>query len=225
MIITIDGLTATGKSTVAQVIAKKIGIFYLNSGFLYRAIGYILTQDGYSLEEISKLKESEISKLLDKKVFKYAYDPENKINIFYKDQNLTKFLKTPQMDKISSTISKYPNVRAALLDFQRDFAKSNSLIIEGRDTGTVVFPDADFKFFLTAKPELRAKRWQLDQQKLGNVFTQEQALEIITQRDDRDTNRVNSPCVPAKSSFIIDNSELDLESTAKSILKNIGHEN
>lgn len=219
MIITIDGLTASGKSTVAQIISKELNIYYLNSGFLYRAIGYILDQAGYNEQEIAGMSEQEISKLIDKKNFKYSYDPENKINIFYKDQNITKFLKTPKMDKLSSTISRYPNVRTALLEFQRNFAKTNSLIIEGRDTGTIVFPNADFKFFLTARPEIRARRWQLDQQKLGNNFSLDQALDFISERDSRDTNRSNSPCVPAPTAFIIDNSNIDLETTAKTILQ------
>src|SRR5436853_4621716 len=98
MIITIDGLTATGKSTVAQVIAKKLNIFYLNSGFLYRALGYILLHENYSLEDINNLSEQELAKFINNKNFKYIYDSnsaENKINIFYNNQNLTKFLKTP----------------------------------------------------------------------------------------------------------------------------------
>lgn len=219
MIITIDGPTASGKSTVAQIVAKELSIYYLNSGFLYRALGYILNHESVNLDVISHLPDFEITKFIDKNIFNYNYDPINKISIIYKNQDLTKYLKTPEMDKVSSIISKYPNVRSALLNFQRSFSESNSLVIEGRDTGTVVFPEAEFKFFLTAHPEIRAQRWLLDQNRLGNNFSFQECLELITQRDERDIKRHNSPCVAAPDSFLIDNSEIDLETTAKNILK------
>lgn len=219
MIITIDGPTASGKSTVAQIVAQELSIYYLNSGFLYRALAYILKHEGFQDHVISELPESEISKFILPDLFIYKYDPVAKISVTYKNLELTKFLKTHEMDKLTSIISKYPPVRAALLNYQRLFAKSNSLVVEGRDTGTVVFPEANFKFFLTAKTEIRAQRWQRDQEKLGNFFVLDECLSLISQRDERDTKRINSPCVSASDAYLIDNSEIDLVTTAKEILK------
>ncbi len=219
MIITIDGPTASGKSTVAQIVAKELSIYYLNSGYLYRALAYILKQEGFGEQHVPEIPESEISKFILPDIFVYKYNHVEKISVLYKNSELTHMLKTPEMDKVSSAISKYPNVRSALLNYQRSFSKTNSLVIEGRDTGTVVFPEANFKFFLTARPEVRAQRWQLDQQRLGNNLVLQDCIDLITQRDERDTKRANSPLVSAQDAYLIDNSEIDLETTAKYILK------
>ena len=222
MIITIDGPTASGKSTVAQLLSEKLSFYYLNSGFLYRGLSYILMKNKIDENEVEKFSDNFFKEILDPKKFIYEYDPEFKAKIIYENCEITNFLKVPEIDKFSSCISKLPKIRISLLDFQRNLANNNSLVAEGRDCGTVVFPNAHYKFFLTADLEIRAKRWQKDQILKGNNFSLDNAIEIIHQRDERDTKREISPCKPAQDAIMINNSSLNLEETLKELLKYYG---
>ncbi|MDR3646097.1 MAG: (d)CMP kinase [Candidatus Babeliales bacterium] len=211
MIITIDGPVASGKSFLARELANKLGFYYLNSGLLYRGLAFvILNNPSLDIKTI-------ISHL------KYFYDG-HKESIKYDDKDITPFLKTPQIDQASSIMSADPHVREILLDFQRNFAKQNDLVTDGRDCGSVVFENADVKIFLTASIKVRAKRWQHDQELKGNIYSQEECEAIITDRDKRDQEREIAPLVVPKDAIILDNSELDEEETfskAREIIKNI----
>ncbi len=219
MIITIDGPVASGKSTVAQLIAKDLSIYYLCSGYLYRALAHILySSQGRSYEKISELSIEEITDIFNPSTVTYSYNTEKKVEVIYEGNNLVPFLKTHTLDKASSVISAYTNVRDALLLYQRMLGEKNSLIIEGRDCGTVVFPHAQFKFFLIADLPVRVARWRTDQLKFGNIFSEQEATNILQERDDRDSTRPHSPCKPASDAFIIDNSFLTLEQTAFAII-------
>ncbi|MCL4361069.1 (d)CMP kinase [Candidatus Dependentiae bacterium] len=225
MIITIDGPTASGKSTLAQLVSEQLSFYYLNSGFLYRGLSYILMQKKIHENEVQNYSQDLLKEILDSNKFLYEYDPKSKVKIIFDNNDITKFLKTPEIDKYSSSISKLPIVRLLLLDFQRNLAKKNSLVAEGRDCGTVVFPNAHHKFFLTASLEVRAQRWQKDQMLKGNNFSLQEAMLTIDQRDTRDTKREISPCIPAKEAIIIDNSFLNLQETLIEVLKNYGSNN
>lgn len=220
MIITIDGPVASGKSTVAQKVAQKLDIYLLNTGYLYRALAYILKNNfNYSKEQISNPDLQNLKEILESSEFKYAYDKGP--HVFFKDKEITEFLKTDEIDKLASIISANKLVRYILLDYQRNFAKNNDIVAEGRDTGSVVFPNADYKFFITASSEVRAKRWQHSMEKKGKFFNFEESLKQINERDERDKNREVAPLIIPDNALVIDTSDMTIDDAVKEILKTI----
>lgn len=223
MIITIDGPTASGKSSVARALAKKLNVYYLATGMLYRAIAYVLLHNaGYTKDGLRIPNPEDLATYLDPKRFRYLYDHEKGEQIFFDDQEITPFLKGSEIDEASSILSANQLVRDALLAIQRSFAKTFDLVAEGRDVGSVVFPNADYKFFLTASVDVRARRWQADQKKKGNDFSLAQAAEKITQRDERDKNRKIAPLVKPCGAILIDNSDLDFQQTLERFVESVG---
>jgi len=222
MIVTIDGPTASGKSSVARALAKKLNIYYLATGMLYRAAAYVLIkQAGYAKKNLKNPKPEDLNVYLDPERFQYFYDSAQGEKILFDGQEVTPFLKGSDIDDASSILSANRLVRKALLDMQRSFAKKFDLVAEGRDVGSVVFPNADHKFFLTASVVVRAKRWQADQGRKGNSFSLDQAIEKISQRDERDKNREVAPLVKPSDATLIDNSDLDFQATLKRIFVSI----
>jgi len=218
MTITIDGPTASGKSTVARLVAQQLGIYYLNSGILYRALAYLLIHHaGYTLETLSTVQPEHVKEYLDPKRFVYRYDGGYE-HIFFDTVDITPYLKTSQMDQGSSIVSTNMMVRQELTQFQRTIAQKNDLVIDGRDCGSYVLPNATVKIFLTALPAVRALRWQHEQERKGNVFTQEQALEQLMMRDKRDAQRSVAPLVVPEGAVVIDNSVLSLHETVHRVL-------
>lgn len=214
MIITIDGPTASGKSSIARLLARDLSSYYLYSGLLYRALGYLLVREfGYSPEKLLNPDLEQVHKLLHDPSFVYGYDAKDGAQIFFGNHDITMFLKTPEVDKYASMVSANPAVRTEILDLQRRIAQTFDIIADGRDCGTTVFPHAQYKFFLTAQPEVRAKRWQADQKKRGVAVSLEEALAALQDRDSRDTQRECSPLVVAPDAVVVDNSELNLEQT------------
>lgn len=204
--IAIDGPAGAGKSTIAKAIAKKLELIYLDTGALYRAIGYYVLKSGLSAEKA--IKEIEISVV-------YAnYRQEILIN----DENVTDKIRTPEMSMMASNVSKIPEVREFLLDVQRDTAKNNSVIMDGRDIGTVILPNADVKIFLTASAEKRAKR-RFDE--TDTEITYEQILADVIARDFQDSTREIAPLKPADDAIVVDTTELDLEQSILEILTTI----
>jgi len=225
MIITIDGPTASGKSSVARALAQKLNIYYLATGMLYRAAAYVLINEaGYTKKDLENPKEEDLQIYLDPQRFRYEYDADRGETIFFDDTIITPFLKGSDIDEASSLLSAHPLVRKALLAMQHSFAQTFDLVAEGRDVGSVVFPNADHKFFLTASVEVRAKRWQADQKKKGNNFSLDEAVEKITERDTRDQNRKIAPLVKPEGATVIDNSALSFQQTLDRFTESIaGH--
>ena len=220
MIITIDGPSASGKSSLAKLMAQKLGLIHLNSGLLFRAVAYILiTYFDYNEETLIYVTKEDIDKIFSRD-FDYISD-DGKGRIIYDNRDLTPFLKSSQIDQGASLVSTVPYVRETLLKFQRDFAKTNFLVADGRDLGSVVFPDANFKIYLTAFPEVRAERWRQAQLEKGKKYTQEQALQEITVRDNRDKERSVAPLVIPKDAIVIDNSNMSLEDTLSQVMKQL----
>ena len=219
MIITIDGPTASGKSTVARTLATKLKIHHLSTGLLYRGLAYLLTTlCDYTNETINEPSLDDVEMLLNPDKFSYFENEQGKGCIAWDGKDITAFLKSAEMDQAASLLSTNPMVRDHLLEYQRWFGKQNDIIADGRDLGSVVYPDADVKFFVTATPEVRAKRWQEDQKRLGNDFTLEQALEQVNSRDERDRKRAVCPLIQPKDSIIIDTSDLSPEQTVDAML-------
>lgn len=212
MIITIDGPTASGKSTVAQLVAQRLNLLYINSGLLFRAVAY-------ALHAQNKLNQSptkeEIIQLFHSHTIIYRSIPAPEI--MYQQHPITALLKNPLMDKAASIIATNPAIREALLEYQRELAHNHSVVADGRDCGTVVFPLAEHKFFITASLEVRAERWHND----NPSIPLKSCIEIVRERDVRDSQRSIAPLKPAVNAITIDTSDMTREEVVSTILDTI----
>lgn len=218
MIITIDGPTASGKSSVARLVAQSLGIYYLNSGALYRAVAYLLIKHaGYAVEKLADVDVNSIRDIVNPARLHYRYANGSE-HIYFDGVEITPDLKSSSIDQGSSIVSTNRVIREELTHFQRTVAKSTDLVIDGRDCGSHVFPNAQVKIFLTAQLSVRATRWRNEQERRGNIFTQQEAIEQITVRDTRDSKRVIAPLVIPENAHEIDNSNITLAQTVQKIL-------
>ena len=220
MIITIDGPTASGKSRAARTVAQRLGIYYLSTGYLYRAVAYCALQRGAVLSETTPLSPEIIAFCADPKRLEYRYH-NGQAQILFDTQDITPALKTPDVDRGASIVSAQPAVRAALIDVQRHLADHADIVADGRDCGTVVFPHASHKFFLTADLAERARRWQKDLGARGIMCTREEAIAALTERDTRDATRTASPLVIPAGAFVIDTTERSPGEVVDAILQKI----
>ncbi|PWM26497.1 MAG: (d)CMP kinase [Oscillospiraceae bacterium] len=209
--IAIDGPAAAGKSTVARRLAAELGFLYVDTGALYRAIGYaVLTakQDPADAAAVEALLPSlQLS-------IRYVDGVQR---IFLNGQDVSEEIRLPEMSMAASRVSAIPAVRAFLLDLQRDFARRESVVMDGRDIGTVVLPDAAVKFFLTASPEERAWRRMREFEQKGQTVDYGALLSEIKQRDYNDSHRPIAPLVQAPDALLVDNTHLTLEETVRTM--------
>ncbi len=208
MIITIDGPVASGKSTIARLLAANLDIYYINSGSIYRACAYILLQK--YMYTISQLKQPSFITIVDHIITSgdlvYIHDSLTQEQIYYQHQNITTYLKSADVDAGASIISAIPAIRIYINNFLRNISKDYSIVIDGRDTGSVIFPHATHKFYITASLDVRVNRWKEAQKQLGNILSFETASQLIQERDLRDSTRQADPlCVP-DNAIIIDSS-------------------
>ena len=213
--IAIDGPGGAGKSTISKAIAKKMGIVYVDTGALYRTVGYYARECGVSVENAKKSEY--MTKLL----------PEISVDIKYYDAtqhvllngvDLGDKIRQPEISMYASAVSTVPEVRAFLLEAQRNIAKNNNVIMDGRDIGTVILPNADVKIFLTASNEARAKRRYLELQAKGVEVSFPQVLSELIERDTQDSSRDIAPCVAAADALTLDNSEYTFEESVDYII-------
>jgi cytidylate kinase len=199
LVITIDGPSAAGKGSLARNLALFLDFSILDSGALYRAFAYFHNQ-GLNNKEI----ESSIEKLL--------FTPEkDDTKIFYEDTDITSSIRNEEIARMASELSALSNTRKSLIDMQRNFMPSNNLVADGRDMGTVVFPEAELKIFLVASAEVRAKRRYLELQNRGQEVNMRDLIADIEARDMMDKSRTLSPLIPAEESIIIDSSTMSLD--------------
>ena len=199
LVITIDGPSAAGKGSLARNLALFLDFSILDSGALYRAFAYFHNQ-GLNNKEI----ESSIEKLM--------FIPEkDDTKIFYEDTDITSSIRNEEIAKVASELSALSDTRKSLIDIQRNFMRSNNLVADGRDMGTVVFPEAELKIFLVASAEVRAKRRYLELQNRGQEVNMLALIDDIKQRDLKDQTRVLSPLIPAEDSVVIDSSDMSLD--------------
>ncbi len=196
-IVTIDGPSASGKGTLARNISKYLGFEILDSGLLYRVYAY-LYNCGVEHSQITKTINQDITFMSD----------DNGIVVLKEKNNITDELRKESTAKAASKISAIPETRENLLLLQRGFYTPKGLVADGRDMGTVVFPNAKLKIFLNASPEIRAKRRQLELQNRGQEVNMLALIEDIKQRDLKDKTRKLSPLIPAEDSIVIDSSEM-----------------
>ena len=222
MIITIDGPVASGKSTVSRMLAQKLNYYYLCSGLLYRALGYLLINKyGYTLETVGSPKHEDIMHCFDPHKFLYQYAQDTQERIVFEGLDITAQLKERFMDKVASVVSVNEQVRTAVTQIQRDIASEHNIVTDGRDVGSVVFPHAEYKFFVTASAEVRAARWRKDQEKYGNHFSADEAVAIITDRDERDKTRTIAPLIVPRGAIVVDTSDMSIEQTIAKMLEYI----
>lgn len=221
MIITIDGPAGSGKSTVAQRIAQQLNIFYLNTGLLYRAVAYLLFVDPSApfFNQLDKGIESlTLAHLQCLPALEYSYSLNGAaVSVAGKDITSQLFA-TTGIDQLASKISALPAVREYLLDVQRLIAKKHDVIADGRDCGTVVFPLAEYKFYLTASVEIRAQRRMLDPKTQSLGLTYEQVRADVAERDERDKNRSIARLRIPEQAVIIDASFLSIDEVVSKII-------
>jgi cytidylate kinase len=199
LVITIDGPSAAGKGSLARNLALFLDFSILDSGALYRAFAYFHDQ-GLNNKEI----ENSIEKLI--------FIPEkDDTKIFYEDTDITSLIRNEEIAKVASELSALSDTRKSLIDIQRNFMPSNNLVADGRDMGTVVFPEAELKIFLVASAEVRAKRRYLELQNRGQEVNMRDLIADIEARDMMDKSRTLSPLIPAEESIIIDSSTMSLD--------------
>ena len=203
--IAIDGPSGAGKSTIARMVAKDLGYLYVDTGALYRTIGLYAVRKGVDPED-----ENGVSALLPELDIRLTH--ENGVQqVYLLGENVSEEIRRPEMSKAASNVSRHPTVRAYLLETQRKLARENNVLMDGRDIGTVVLPDAQVKIFLTASAEKRAERRYKEQIAKGDHSqTYEQVLEAVIQRDYNDSHRAIAPLKQAEDAVLADTSELDL---------------
>ncbi len=210
--IAIDGPSGAGKSTIARITADMLGIIYVDTGAIYRSVGLYVLRKGID----SKDRESIIAVLPEIKI-EIAHDESGSQRMILNGDDVSAEIRMPAVSIYASDVSAIPEVRSFLLELQRGFAREQSTVMDGRDIGTVVLPDADLKIFLTASPEKRAMRRYLELREKGIDTTYEDVLKDVLYRDKNDSERAVAPLRPAEDSIIIDTTENDLEESIKRV--------
>lgn len=214
--VAIDGPAGAGKSTIARRLASELGFYYVDTGAIYRTLGYFMDLVGISPKDIDG-----IARLIDEVTIDIEYDETGAQHMIMNTIDVTDDIRTPEMSKIASQISAHKLVREVLLDMQRDMAKKHNVIMDGRDIGTVVLPRADVKFFLTASPEVRAKRRFDELQVKGVKDSFDKVLKDIIQRDYDDSHRPVAPLKQTKSHILVDTSDMTVDQVVASMKKTV----
>ena len=218
LVIAIDGFSSTGKSSISKVVADTLGLIHIDTGAMYRAITL------FGLRNFKDEKqEIDLSKLLQNlnEISLEFRENSGKLEIYLNGENVSKEIRTTEVSDNVSFIAKHPEVRARLVVLQRDIAEKQGVIMDGRDIGTVVLPNADYKFFLTASADERARRRFLELQSIGIETTIEEVKQNLIERDRIDSEREISPLKQAEDAILIDNTNLNKEETIDLILSYI----
>lgn len=213
--IALDGPAGSGKSTVSKLIAKKLNILCLDTGAMYRACGLKCYINGVSVDD-----EKAVEKLLTTTQITVGY--KNGVQITYLDgKDVSSDIRKPEISMLASGVAALPCVRTKMVEAQRDIAKNTSCILDGRDIGTNVLPNAEYKFFLTAKPEIRAKRREAENTGKGYFQPFEEILADIIKRDEQDKNREVAPLIKAEDAVEVDSSHMSIDEVVDFILNKI----
>lgn len=204
--IAIDGPAGAGKSTIAKAVAKDLGIIYLDTGAMYRATAYLALQKGIDVKD-----EEKVAEMLEDLTMDIKYDENGTQRIIVNGIDATPYLREHYMSKAASDISALPCVRYKMVDLQRDFASKNDVVLDGRDIGTFVLPNANCKFFLTATPQERAERRMKDLQEKGETVDFDQLLQDIIQRDYNDSHREVAPLKQADDADYVDTTSMSID--------------
>jgi cytidylate kinase len=209
--VAIDGPSGAGKSTIAKAVAKKLNLDYIDTGAMYRAVGYKMLQRQIGLNDLDKLAE-----LLADTVIDFSGG-----NIILDGEIINDKIRTPEISRMASDCSALPQVREKLVALQRNMGQTKDVIMDGRDIGTNVLVDAEYKFFMTASPEERARRRHLELLEKGEQVTFQQVLEDIRLRDHNDSTRELNPLKRAEDAMELDTTGLTIDEVVEKILKEI----
>ncbi|NLZ72968.1 MAG: (d)CMP kinase [Bacteroidales bacterium] len=215
--IAIDGLSSCGKSTMARQLAEEIGYIYIDTGAMYRAVTLYALQN--KIIQDNKIEENKLKKTLSGLEIKFKRNKKTSLpETYLNGVNVEKDIRSMQVSEYVSQIAALDFVREALVNQQQRMGEEKGIVMDGRDIGTTVFPNAELKIFVQASPEVRAKRRYDELQAKNIVSDYEQILANVTQRDEIDMNRAISPLRPAKDALILDNSDLTIEEQNKWLL-------
>ena len=212
--VAIDGPSGSGKSTIAKMTAKKYGFIYVDTGAIYRSVGLFAKMNGVA----SKDREA-VEGLLSKIKLDLSYDADGTQHMILNGEDVSEEIRTPDVSIYASDVSAMPGVRAFLLEMQRELARKRDVVMDGRDIGTVVLPDASVKIFLTASPEARAKRRYLELRAKGVETGLDDVLHDMEYRDKNDSSRKIAPLKAAEDSVLIDTTLLTLDESANAVSK------
>jgi cytidylate kinase len=223
-IVAIDGPAGAGKSTVARRVADALGFVLVDTGALYRAVALAAERAGISWSDGAKLGALAGS-LVAEAVLSFERDPVRGVRVKLRGEDISDAIRTPSIGMGASTVSAHPEVRAALLDMQRQAGAGGGIVLEGRDIGSVVFPEAEAKFFLTARPEVRAKR-RFDEivakgGKDAEGVTFEGTLDEVRRRDAQDTGRAVAPLKQAEGAVLVESSTLSIDETVRAMVEHV----
>lgn len=212
--VAIDGPAGAGKSTIARRLAGELGFRYVDTGAIYRTVAYFMDLWGVSPKDVDG-----VNRYIDELTVGIEYDDEGVQHMFMNGMDVTGDIRTPEISQKASLISAHAVVRDVLLDMQRNMAEEYDVVMDGRDIGSVVLPKATVKIFLTASPEVRARRRYQELLEKGQKASYEQVLKDVQQRDYQDTHRDIAPLKMCRDSVKVDTSEMDLEQSVAAIRK------
>lgn len=211
--VAIDGPAGAGKSTLARQAAKALGFLYVDTGAIYRTVALQTLKSGVDAGD-----PAQVVPLLANLDIRMDYGPDGEQRMFLNGEDVSQAIREHQVSGLASKVAAIPEVRAFLLDFQRKQAREHNVLMDGRDIGTVVLPDADVKIFLTAAPESRAKRRVLDLEQRGQTADFATILQDIIQRDEQDRNRTIAPLRQAEDAVLLDTTHLNLAESLQAML-------
>lgn len=214
--VAIDGPSGAGKSTMAKRLAKELGFLYVDTGAIYRTLGLFALR-----QEAEPGDWSQVEPLLTRVSIRMGYGEDGLQHMVLGGEDVTDAIRRPEVSEAASKISAIPQVRAFLMDMQRDMAKTNSVVMDGRDIGTVVLPDAQVKIFLTASPEERARRRCAELEQRGTPEDYEKVLSDIIERDARDSGRAAAPLKQARDAILVDTTGISLEESFQLLLRTV----
>lgn len=212
--VAIDGPAGAGKSSVAKAVGKQLGLLYVDTGALYRTVGLAALRKG-----VDPSSKAEVEALLKEISVEMDFSETSGQVVLLSGEDVTGLIRTPEVSMTASDISALPIVREYLLGLQRNIAKTKNVIMDGRDIGTVVLPDAQVKIFLTASPESRAERRYKELVEKGEKTTVKDVLRDVIKRDYNDTNRKAAPLRPAEDSVLVDTTNLDFDGSVEAVAK------
>lgn len=210
--IAIDGPAGAGKSTIAKRIAAELSFIYVDTGAMYRAIAYYLIQYGISGEDVAAITEA--CRDIDVSI---EYQDGSQV-VLLNGENVNPYIRTEQVSKMTSMVSVYPVVREKLLELQRKLAAENDVLMDGRDIGTCILPNADVKIYLTASSRVRAERRYLEQTARGTVCSLEEIEQEIIDRDYRDMHREIAPLKQAEDAIVVDSSDMTIDQVVETVV-------
>jgi cytidylate kinase len=209
LIIAIDGPSGAGKGTVARAVAAELGYRHIDSGAMYRAVGWKALRDGVPLDN-----EAEVAAVAERSRIEVSGT-----RVAIDDADVTRAIRTPEIDRAATAVARLPRVRAILVDRQRQTGSGGGLVMEGRDIGTVVFPNADVKVYLDASPEERARRRAVDPAHTGGPAAVSDVATLLTQRDEIDRTRTASPLYAAADAVIVDTTGKNVDEVVREVLE------